>query len=300
MAERPVDLGWMRVLLESGRRGSLSAAAQELGLTQPAVSYQIRRLEEQLGVAVLHRQHRGVELTPEGQKLYRMVTQQVAELDQLVGEFRQSRQKAVIRLHTDYAFSSLWLIPRMQRFRERHPDINIQIVANQNPAGQSPGKDDVLVAFGERPDVEANPVLLLSEKVVPVCAPGFLHSPSLDCAAEPIGQSKLIHLDSMLSSQWFDWSGYLKRIGVSRGPASGHGDISFNTYTMVIEAALKSQGIALGWSGLVDSLVADGSLVQIGEMLEEPTRGYWLSGGADKGSAASKLTRWLMEEAGRR
>jgi DNA-binding transcriptional LysR family regulator len=63
MAERPIDLGWMRIFAEIGSAGSLSSAAASLGLTQPAVSYQIRRLEEQIGVTLLTRQHRGVELT---------------------------------------------------------------------------------------------------------------------------------------------------------------------------------------------------------------------------------------------
>ncbi len=81
MAERKLDLGWLRVFDAVGRRGSLTAAAEELGLSQPAVSYQVKRLEEQLGVPLLRRLHRGIALSEAGRVLFRAVAQGVEGID---------------------------------------------------------------------------------------------------------------------------------------------------------------------------------------------------------------------------
>jgi putative choline sulfate-utilization transcription factor len=294
MADRPINLGWMRILLEIGRRGSLTAAAQGLGLTQPAVSYQIRRLEDELGVRILKRQHRGVELTQEGKALYDLVSRHVAEIDQLASAFKADERPAV-RLHTDYAFSSLWLIPRMQEFRALYPDINIQIAATQNPLRQNTGEDDVLVIFGTREEAGRNATLLLPEKVRPVCAPGFLSAASEAVTPEDFAKLKLIHLESSWASTWHDWPSYLAAAGVHRNIEHGRGDISFNTYSLVVQSAIGQQGLALGWAGLVDDLLKTGALVSLGPELEAPDRGYWLMGSSGRKGATAKLVDWLRE-----
>ena len=292
MAERPINLGWMRMLEVIGRRGSLTAAAQELGLTQPAVSYQIRRLEDELGIRLLKRQHRGVELTPEGLRFYDVVSRHVLEIDALAAEIK-GVSRPTVRLHTDYAFSSLWLIPRMQEFRARFPDIHIQITASQNPPRQPATDDDVLVVFGSRADAGDDGTLLVPEHVRPVCAPGFLDGNPDGVTPEQLAGMKLIHLESSWSSTWFDWSSYLASLGVTRAPEHGRGDISCNTYSLVIQSAIGKQGIALGWTGLVDDLVGSGALVGVGPTLQAPDRGYWLVGCKDRKGAALKLADWL-------
>jgi putative choline sulfate-utilization transcription factor len=295
MADRPLDLGWLRIIAEVGRCGNLTVAAQRLRLTQPGVSYQIRRIEEELGVLLLNRHHRGVDLTPEGQRLYDLASRQVAEIDLLAREIRRRHKKPTIRLHTDYAFSSLWLMPRMQDFRARHAEINIQIVATQNPLGQLTREEDVIVFFGTKAEAGENGVLLLSEKVTPVCAPGFLDRLPPAFAAEDLARSKLIHLDSA-SASWLDWNGYFARLGCSRDADREQGDISFNTYSLVIQAVIGEQGVALGWSGLVDDMIANGALSAVGPAVETADRGYWLLATKRSDAAASKLVAWLLSQ----
>ncbi|MDQ1218635.1 DNA-binding transcriptional LysR family regulator [Agrobacterium sp. SORGH_AS 745] len=94
MTERPLDLGWMRIFTEVARRGSLTAAAASLRLTQPAVSYQIRRLEDDLGVALVRRKHRGIELTAEGLKLFEIVSRNVDAIDLLAQQLRRTEGTA--------------------------------------------------------------------------------------------------------------------------------------------------------------------------------------------------------------
>lgn len=294
MAERPLDLGWLRIIAEVGRSGNLTVAAQRLKMTQPGVSYQIRRIEEELGVPLLTRHHRGVELTPEGLRLFEMAARQVDEIDQLARDIRRRPTVPTIRLHTDYAFAALWLMPRMQAFRSLHPEINIQIVATQNPLGQTTHEEDVLVVFGSRAEAGSNATLLLSEKVTPVCSPGIRGRLPQAVVPDDLVRSKLIHLDSA-STSWFDWSGYFARLGMRRGSEKAQGDISFNTYSLVIQAAISEQGIALGWTGLIDDMIDSGALMAVGPTVAAEDRGYWLLT-AKPNNAASKLVDWLLSQ----
>jgi putative choline sulfate-utilization transcription factor len=298
MAERPIDLGWMRIFAEIGGAGSLSAAAGALGLTQPAVSYQIRRLEEQIGVTLLKRQHRGVELTPEGQRLFDLVARSVDEIDQLTRRLRSEKERPSIRLHTDYAFSALWLIPRMHAFRLVHPDTDIQIIATQRMERHRSGEGDVSVVFGTRAEFGRDAKLLLPEKVAPVCSPGFIERNGPFATPADLARNRLIHLDTAVPSPWFDWRSYFAALGVGREAFAGQGDLSFNTYSLVVQAALGEQGLALGWMGLVDTLLSTGILSLAGPTLEAPDRGYFLLQPKSRTPGSDELGAWMLAEAG--
>ena len=297
MAERLVDLGWLRIFMEVGRSGSLSSAALSLGLTQPAVSYQIRRIEEQMGVSLFRRQHRGVKLSPEGQRLFELVEKAVGGVDMMVRSFRAEAERPSVRLRTDYAFSALWLIPRMHAFRLLHPEVDIQIVATQRLDRGAPESGDIAVFFGARNEFGRGATLLLPEKVVPICTRGFAerHGPF----TEPLqlARATLVHLDSEMPSPWFDWESYLSAFGIARDSYAGRGDLRFNTYSLVVQAALSEQGVAIGWMGLVDSLLGARTLVTAGPMLEAPERGYWLLPPAAPSPHAERLAQWLLVEA---
>ncbi|QFY62152.1 LysR family transcriptional regulator [Rhizobium grahamii] len=298
MAERPVDLGWMRIFVEIGKAGSLSAAAASLGLTQPAVSYQIRRIEEHLGMTLLKRQHRGVVLTQEGKRLFDIAARNVDEIDQLARHFRKGTARPAVRLHTDYAFSSLWLIPRMHGFRLIYPDMDIQIVATQRIERDSLEDGDLAVAFGSRAELGRDAVLLLPERVAPVCSRGFLDRNGPFADPGDLVRSRLIHLDTATPSPWFDWQSYFAQLRINREAYAVQGDISFNTYSLVVQAALGEQGLALGWMGLVDSLLESGILAIAGPELEAPDRGYWLLRPKKGSPQSERLGVWLMMEEG--
>lgn len=286
-----LDLGWMRVLHETVQRGSFSGAAATLGLTQPAVSYQIRRLEEQAGFQVLRRLHGGVDLTPEGRRLYEIARAAVDGVDALVRDQSATRRRPTVRLRTDYAFSAFWLLPRMHRFRELHPEIDIQTVATQRFARREMEEGDVAVIFGDRRDVDAD--IILREEVVPVCAPALLDG---DRGAADLARLRLIHLDAVEAPPWFDWPAYLQANGVARERSASAGDTRFNTWSLVIQAATEGEGVALGWRGLVDSLLRSKVLVEAGPPLAAPDRGYLLVKPLKPTPQGQKLVRWLVEE----
>ncbi len=296
MAERPVDLGWLRILAEIGRLGNLSAAARALGLTQPAVSYQIRRLEEQMNVSLLQRRHRGVELTVEGRRLFDVAARTVGDVDALARSFRNEAERSTVRLRTDYAFSSLWLIPRMHGFRQLYPGMDIQIVATQFVEQDAPDASDAAIVFGSLRELGGHGILLLPEKVVPVCSPGFAERHGPLGTPERLSVARLLHLDARGTPPWFDWTSYLDEFAISRNAAAAPGEISFNTYSLVVQAAVGEQGVAIGWMGLVDSLLASGMLVAAGPMVEASDRGYWLVPPKEMTEETGRLIAWLQSE----
>lgn len=299
MPDHPPELGWMRIFVAVGKLGSFSSAAALLGLTQPAVSYQIRRLEEQFGVSLLRRHHRGVELTAEGERLLEVAAKAVDDIDALARSFRTEARKPVVRLRTDYAFSALWLIPRMHGFRLLHPETDIQIVATQRLEPGFRDEGDVVVVFGTRAEFGAIGTLLLQEKVVPVCTQGFLdrNGPLED--PRQLAKTTLIHLDTSMPSPWFDWRRYFAEFSVIRDINAGRGDVSFNTYSLVVQAALSEQGVAIGWMGLVDTLLSMDMLVEAGPPLEARDRGYWLIPPQSANAHSERLSAWLVDEVGR-
>ncbi|MFN7125790.1 MAG: choline sulfate utilization transcriptional regulator [Allorhizobium sp.] len=293
MSEPLVDLAWMRLLVEVGRKGSLSAAAEALGLSQPAVSYQIRLLEQRFGLPLLQRLHRGVRVTEEGQRLLAIAERTVSEVDSLQRSLRSARRRPTVRLATDYAFSSLWLIPRMHAFRQQYPDIDLQIVATQRLGHHWREDADLAVAFGSGSEFGPGATLLMPERVVPVCTPS--QSRRLPDISR-VEQGPLIHLEAESISPWLDWPAYLTRVGLAENDEERPGDLRFNTYALVVQAAMAGQGVALGWLGLVDHLLDANLLVVAGELVSVPGRGYWLVSGS-KSDAVTHLASWLVQEA---
>jgi DNA-binding transcriptional LysR family regulator len=152
-----------------------------------------------------------------------------------------------------------------------------------------------MVIFGTRSQAGDNAALLLSEKVTPVCAPSFRDRLGTATRPEDLARQKLIHLDSA-SPSWFDWNAYFASFGLPRNAGKEQGDVSFNTYSLVIQATIAEQGVALGWTGLVDDLIANGVLTSVGPTLEAADRGYWLLPARQPDTAASKLTSWLLTQ----
>lgn len=296
MSDLLIDLAWMRLLIEVDRKGTLSAAAESLGLSQPAVSYQIRLLEQRCGLPLLHRLHRGVRFTEEGRRLLAIAERTVSDVDALQRSLRAARRRPTVRLATDYAFSSLWLIPRMHAFRQSHPDIDLQIVATQR-LGQHWREDaDLAVAFGTGSEFGTGPRLLMPERVVPVCTPSLACSLPAAGSHMLIQQGPLIHLEAENFSPWLDWPSYLSRLQLGGTSPDRSGDLRFNTYALVVQAAMAGQGVALGWLGIIDHLLEANLLVMAGEIVSVPERGYWLVPGSVS-EAVQSLATWLIDQA---
>nr|WP_246711391.1 aldolase/citrate lyase family protein [Rhizobium leguminosarum] len=158
---------------------------------------------------------------------------------------------------------------------------------------------DVVVAFGTGAQFGAIGTMLLREKVVPVCTQGFLDRNGPFDNPKQLAEAILIHLDTPMPSPWFDWQSYFTEFSVIRDAHADRGDISFNSYSLVVQAALSEQGVAIGWMGLVDTLLQARMLVEASPPLEAADHGYWLVPPRSASTHSEKLSTWLMNEAGK-
>ncbi|TKT76266.1 LysR substrate-binding domain-containing protein [Aquamicrobium sp. LC103] len=292
MSDRPMDVGWLRIFDAVARLGSLTRAGQELGLSQPAVTYQIRRIEEQLGVTLFHRSQEGSRLTEAGETLHRAVHSGLERIDEAARDIRRRVRAPAIRLFTDYGFAALWLMPRVADFRRLHPQVEVHIIASQSLTDELDGDADAAVLFGCRDDFQDDALLLMPERVVPVCTPGFLSRFGPFDGPAALASAPLLHLETAGEPRWLTWKTWLSTHGVTREPTQG--DLGLNTYGFVIQAALAEQGIALGWIGLVDQFLAAGNLVAIAPEVERKDSGYWVVSRRPASGPAKALTDWLV------
>ncbi|HEY3911218.1 MAG TPA: LysR substrate-binding domain-containing protein [Stellaceae bacterium] len=257
-------LGTLRTFEAVARQLSFTRAADELALTQSAVSHQIRALEEQLGARLFQRRHRAIELTADGQTLLEGVR---AGLDSVLfasERVRSRRRVGVLTVAAPAAFAVWWLVPRLGRFAALHPEIEVRIAAID---GREPDlwRDGIDVAVVKRPAKAAvgNEVEmpLLHELVFPVCAPSLLGD------AQPLTDPRdllpytLIECEEAATEDAeFAWSTWLGRFGLESAPAGRR--LRFSHFGVALSAAVDGLGIALGRSPMVDAELAAGRLVR--------------------------------------
>lgn len=268
------DLGSLGVFEAVGRLENLTLAARELGMTQPAVSYQIKRMEDRLGVALFARRARGVEILPEGRILYEAVQAGLEGIDNAVQQIRRRQRSPGLRISTDYGFATFWLMPRVARFRSKYPELDVRITASSMLQPLDQREADMAVLFGARGDFPKDASIFLNEAVTPVCSPGLLGRRGPFPGGKGLGSAPLLHLDTLQGDRWYTWPTWLDAIG--QDIADGNRGLVFNTYNLVIEAAIAEQGVALGWEGLIDGAIARGQLVRACDVTLTSDKGYWL------------------------
>lgn len=261
---RPLPpLPTLRTFEAVARNLSFTKAADELALTQSAVSHQIRALEEHLGARLFQRLHRGIELTADGRGFLEGAR---AGLDTILlasERIRNRRRVGVLTVAAPAAFAIWWLVPRLGRFAALHPDIEVRIATID---GREPDlrRDGVDLAVVKRPARSAarNPIEmpLLREVVFPVCSPSLLNGAS-PCGPADLAQYPLIECDAAETEDIeFGWSTWLARFGLQGEPRIRR--LRFSHFGVALSAAVDGLGIALGRSPMVDAELAAGRLVR--------------------------------------
>jgi DNA-binding transcriptional LysR family regulator len=174
------------------------------------------------------------------------------------------------------------------------PDLEVHIIAS---AAADPGGDeaeDVAVLFGTRGDFGAGATQLFAESIYPVCSPHFAARHGLSGDPRLLAGLPLLHLESTPHPRWFAWRDWFAAMNVAREP--GGGDLSLNTYGLVVQAAIADQGVALGWGGLIDGAIADGTLVAVGPPLSRADSGYWVRPGPEPSAPARDLIDWILRQ----
>lgn len=294
MAIRSPSLVELHAFLAVARTGSFRKAAEELFVTQAAVSRAVLRLEQQLGIDVFERSGAGVRLTPAGTELRRRTGKHVLALEEAALHLRRTAERMRLRLSVVPSLGTLWLLPRLEGFRVRHPEVEIEFRQYEREAPFL--RDDVdlwiVLKQGERQQwprqVEAR--YLVGREIVAVCAPGIARG--LRSPGQLLEQPLLYH-----SSYRDNWALWAQAAGVpwpERWRGTGF-DLAIN----LIEAARAGMGVAVVQKCMVEADLASGRLVMPFPGAASTGRGYYLCRRRALGAhpAADVFSDWLLEQA---
>ncbi len=294
MARRLPPLTSLYAFERAARHASFTLAAQELFVTQGAISRQIRMLEKHLGVELFERGHRSVTLTRAGKAYYDGLAPGFAQIETATGRLmvNRSRQTLVVRAYG--TFSTRWLIPRLARFQRTYPKIVVEFTASVQSVDFEHEDVDIAVQFGipeELPDMEQH--LLFPVNILPVCSPSLVRS------ARPLRHpSDLQHytlLHTLLRPD--DWPNWMKANGIDEEWTS-HG-YRFESSTMAYEAAIKEIGVALAIAAFVEEDLKEGRLFFPFQTVLATPYAYWLVYPPAKAEnpAVVLFRNWMLEEA---
>ena len=255
------SLDFFRGFEAAARHMSFTRAAEELFVTQSAISRQIQALEERLGVALFVRRNRGLALTEAGEQMYRAAGIALRTLREAAERIAPGTTHKMVTVTSSMAFCSLWLIPRLAGFRRLHPDIDVRISANNDLLDLDRERVDLAVRYCPAKVAPAGSLRMFGEEILPVCSPALLKDRSrpLKSVAD-LQRHVLLHFeDPEHAAPWLSWNVWLETAGVpDLRPA---GALRFNHYDQAIGAALGGQGVAIGRRPLVKNFLARGTLV---------------------------------------
>jgi DNA-binding transcriptional LysR family regulator len=293
------SLDLLRGFEAAARHLSLTRAAEELFLTQSALSKQIITLEEQLGAPLFERRHRQLLLTEAGQLMQVTARRILADMAETAARIRQAPASRPVTLSTSVGFAGLWLVSRLPRFREQHPEVEVFVAVNNRILDLEKERVDLAVRYCSEDMVPRDALRLFGEQVQPVCSPAVAHDPQRPIKTlADLAQHVLLHYeDDRARLPWMTWPHWLAAAG-----AEGlvpRGALRFSQYDMLIHAAVAGLGVALGRSPLVDDLLAQGVLVAPLEQPIDTQRAYYIvrQPHADTRAETQAFIDWLCGEA---
>lgn len=305
LPQRPLAVGPLRAFEAVARLLSFRAAAQELFLTQSAVSRQIRALEEELGAPLFARGTRHVELTAAGVTLQRGVLPLLDRLDSTVRQIRLARGRRQVNISTFASFASMWLLPRLEAFQRAQPDIDIRISATDHLVDLDDPELDLILRYTLPGNVPPEAQRLFGEVLTPVVNTGLWtqsrqgQAPALAAPADLARHTLLEEDDPRASINYSSWRHWLRQHGQPRLEPARWIYLNF-TYQQV-QAALAGQGVALARLALVLEALERGELVEpfgAAARVSSPYA-YWLipSRAAQARPELAQLQEWLLAQA---
>ena len=288
----------IRILETVGRRGSFSAAAQELGMTQPAISQQIAQLEHVLGLTLFRRLHRGVTPSDAGQILHTAAADMLARMRTAMTAIEASNVLPNLPVLTDFVFAANVLLPLLADFASQHTSLGLCLLTTQaRQTGAASDQADISILFGKKPDAAAGACFqLFAEEVYPICSPRYLADMEPVSSAGDLVRGRLLALDSP-AQNWFTWEDWFRLAGHPMRQAGSRNSLLFGNYPLLLQAILHGQGIGLGWRPLIDDYLQSGQIVLAWPESIRSERGYFLSVNAERKNLASAFRQWVVEQA---
>ncbi len=269
MSRRLPPLNALKAFEAAARNLSFTRAAEELFVTQAAISHQIKGLEEYLGIKLFRRRNRSLLLSEEGQSYFLDIKDIFSGISDATERLLARSAKGALTVSLQPSFAIQWLVPRLVRFSEVHPDIDVRIKAVDMDEGSLTDDVDVAIYYGRDnwPGLRADK--LHAEYLIPVCSPMLLMGTKPLKTPEDLTRQTLLHDTSRR-----DWKAWFKQLNiqaanVNQGPIFSHS-------SMVIQAAIHGQGVALGHSVLTQPEIDAGRLVCPFEQVLMSKNAYYL------------------------
>lgn len=274
----------------AARLSSLTLAAEEMNVSQVAVSRQVKVLEDYLGVLLFRRLHRGIELTREGKQLFDGVTNAFQDIGNTAKRVSRRGRRDILSIQSYTTFSQRWLIPRLGQFHDANPKIEVRLSSSTAPVDFEAQNLDAAIRSGrgEWPDLHSE--RLADIELIPICAPGFLASATLK-KPNDLARVRLLH--SMARPN--DWASWLACAGATDVPGPG---VRFENSALAYEAALLDIGVAIAIKVFVHRHLQSGVMAAPFDLTCRTGEGYYLTW--PKNAAPSppllRFLTWVREQ----
>jgi LysR family transcriptional regulator, glycine cleavage system transcriptional activator len=296
---RPIGVGHLRAFEAVAKHLNFRLAAEDLALTQSAISRQIQALEENVGVLLFLRHTRAVELTQAGVQLLSAVTPSLERIDQAVNQVRLRSGRRSITLTTFASLASMWLIPRLGKFQTEYPDIDLRIDASDHFVDLETSDLDLAIRYGSIAQMPLTASRMFGEHLTPVASPAMAQRVSLEKTSdlkkltliEDVGRVNAHH-------EWLTWRRWLHAFNQAKLEPKRW--MYFSYAHQMYEAALAGQGVVLARTPLIAQQLQDGTLIEpIKHSRVNSPMIYWyeLSPHAEQRPELQAFMRWLESEA---
>ncbi|WP_407177212.1 transcriptional regulator GcvA [Bradyrhizobium sp. STM 3562] len=257
MTARLPSLNGLRAFEAAARHLSFTQAAAELNVTQTAISHQIRRLEEELGLRLFIRKNRALALTPKAKDYLPGVRAAFNDLRLATDRLLRKDNDSVLTISTLASFAAKWLLPRLSTFQEAHPGIDVRITTSNSLVDFRSGDVDAAIRYGRGhwPGVRAR--WLTADELFPVCSPALLKGDKPLRRPQDLAQYTLLHTSGGYDDDWRLW---LTAAGLPADISKQRG-ISFDLIFMTVQAAIDGIGVAMGRTTYVQDDIVKGRLV---------------------------------------
>jgi LysR family transcriptional regulator, glycine cleavage system transcriptional activator len=299
----PLDA--LHVFAVAARHLNFTTAAAELHRTQSAVSHRVKALEAELGVTLFTRLTRRLELTPAGQALAHHMNQSLAEISRIIAGFDRIEGTQQLRVTALPSLASRWLTPRLPRFFDLCPDVEVQVIAEAQLLDLEAEGIDLAIRFGRGQYPRHSISLLMRDRVLPVCSPTFFSEHGRVNTLDELLAVPLVH-DSTAEGDpsQSDWRSWLDQLGRKSAGHRRHGarymrGQRFSNADLSIEAAVRGIGVALARFSLVADYLADRRLVSPLPIATPTAYSYYIVATPESASLprVMRFCRWLRAEA---
>lgn len=284
-----VSLNGLKAFESAARHLSFTAAAAELGVTQSAISHQIKLLEERLGTPLFRRTPRGLAVTDEGLALAPTLTETFEKIARLLAQFSDGKRRVPLTISVVGTFALGWLFPKLKRFEQAYPFVDLRLLTNNNSVDLIGEGLDAAIRFGDGGWPGVDSIKLVDAEMSPLCSPqlGAMIS-------EPFDLARMTLLRSFRGQDWLRW---LKAAGLEHLSLSGP---MFDSSVLMAEAAVRGHGVAMLPIAMFEDELANGRLVRPFELAID-AGSYWLITvkAREKSAALTAFAEWITQEVGR-